>query len=141
MYCDYLPPFNIILLALADSTDVSNIISLNLDKSDGPNSIPTRFSKLLNKDISGQLTFFLTNIFPLVYSFSIENQQNYSNIQKRSKLDWSNYRPISPLSNIDKILKDLHITDFMILLKNNNSYILSNLVFDRNIQLLMFLFI
>ena len=63
-------------MAPTDSTEVSNIItSLNLDKSDGPNSIPIKILKLLNKDTisptgnSFQSIFFLGNI-----SFNFEKQ-------------------------------------------------------------------
>ena len=58
IYYDYLPPLNIesFFITLTDSTDVSNIISsLNKDKIDGPNSIPIKILKLLNKVISDQL--------------------------------------------------------------------------------------
>ena len=49
-YCDYLPILNIesFLITTTDITEVSSIISsLNQDKSDGPNSIPTRILKFL----------------------------------------------------------------------------------------------
>ena len=62
-YCDYLPLLNIESLSIipTNSTDVSNTISsFNLDNSDGPNSIPTRILKLLNKDISDQLALLFT---------------------------------------------------------------------------------
>ena len=52
-YYDYLPPLNIesFFITLTDSAEVSNIISsLNQDKSNGPNSIPIKILKLLNKD-------------------------------------------------------------------------------------------
>ena len=52
-----------------DSTEVSNIISLNQDKSDGPNSIPIKIQKLLNKDISDQLLIFFNQYFsPGIFS-------------------------------------------------------------------------
>ena len=65
-YYDYLPPLNIELFFLTptDSTDVSSIISsLNQNKSDGPNSIPIKTLKLLNKDISDQLAIFFNQTF------------------------------------------------------------------------------
>ena len=47
-----------------DSSGVSNFISsLNQDKSDGPNSIPTRILKLLNKYISDQLALLFNQSF------------------------------------------------------------------------------
>ena len=57
-YYDYLPPLSIgsFFITPIVSTGVSNIIScLNKKKSDGPNSIPIKILKLLNKDISDQL--------------------------------------------------------------------------------------
>ena len=71
-YFNYLPPMNIekFCITLYDSTEVSNIIfSLNQDKKDGPNSIPTKILKLLNKGISEQLAIvfnqsFSSGIFP-----------------------------------------------------------------------------
>ena len=50
----YLPPLNTesFFLTPTNSTEVSNIIlSLNQNKSDGPNNIPIKILKLLNKDI------------------------------------------------------------------------------------------
>ena len=53
-YCGYLLP-----------TKALNIISsLNLDKSDGPNSIPPRILKLSNKDKSDQLGFLFNQTYP-----------------------------------------------------------------------------
>ena len=73
-YYDYLPPLNIesFILTPTDSTEVSNIIfSLNQNKNDGPNSIPIKILKLLNKDISDQLAIlfnqsFSSGIFPSI---------------------------------------------------------------------------
>ena len=65
-YYDYLLPLNIesFFLTPTDSHEVSNIISsLNQNKSDEPNSIPTKILKLLNKDISGQLVILFNQSF------------------------------------------------------------------------------
>ena len=65
-YYDYLLPLNIesFFLTPIDSTEVSNIISsLNQNKSDGPNSIPIKTLKLLNKDISDQLAILFNQSF------------------------------------------------------------------------------
>ena len=77
-YFDYLPSMNIekCCVTLYDSTEVSNIIfSLNQDKKDGPNSIPTKILKLLNKGISEQLAIlfnqsFSSGIFPWILKAS-----------------------------------------------------------------------
>ena len=110
-YYDYLPPLNIesFFITTTDSTDVSNIIfSLNQSKSDGPNSIPLKILKLLNKDISDQLAIlfnqsFSSGIFPSI----LKTSKIIPVYKKGSKLGCSNYRPISLLSNIDKILERL----------------------------------
>ena len=66
-YHDYLLPLNIesSFLTPTDSTEVSNIIFfLNQNKSDGPDSIPIKILKLLNKDISDQLAILFNHSFP-----------------------------------------------------------------------------
>ena len=110
-YYDYLPPLNIesFFLTPTDSTKVSNIIfSLNQSKSDGSNCIPIKILKLLNKDISDQLAIlfnqsFSSGIFPSI----LKTSKIIPIYKKGSKLECSNYRPISLLSNIDKILERL----------------------------------
>ena len=65
-YYDYSPPLNIesFCLTPTDSTDVSNIIpSLNQNICDGPNSIPIKILKLLNKNISDQLAILFSQSF------------------------------------------------------------------------------
>ena len=53
-----------IAITLTDSTVVFSIIfSLKLNKSDGPNSIPTKIAKLLNKDISDQVAILFGQSF------------------------------------------------------------------------------
>ena len=108
---DYLLPLNIesFFLTPTDSTEVSNIIfSLNQNKSDEPNSISIKILKLLNKDISDQLAIlfnqsFSSGVFPSV----LKTSKIIPIYKKGFKLECSNYRPISLLSNIDKILERL----------------------------------
>ena len=110
-YYDYLPPVNIELFFLTptDSTEVSNIIfSLNQNKSDGPNSIPIKILKLLNKDISDQLEILFNQSFSCgIFPSILKTSKIIPIYKKGSKLECSNYRPISLLSNIDKILERL----------------------------------
>ena len=88
---------------------MQNIISpLNSNKSVGPNSIPTRILKLLKNDISTQLAdifniSFSTGVFPTILKVAKVVPVH----KKDSKLDFSNYRPVSLLSNIEKILERL----------------------------------
>ena len=65
----------------------------------------------------------MTGVFP-----SVLNTEKVVPVFKRdSKLDYSNYRPISSLSNIEKILKKLMYKRLYTFLNNNN--IIYNLLF------------
>ena len=105
-----------------DKTEIENVISsLDSNKSVGPNSIPTKILKLLKNDISSQLSeifniSFSSGIFP-----SILKTAKVIPIHKNnSKLDFSNYRPISLLSNIQKILKRLMYNRMYKFFSDNN---------------------
>ena len=86
-------------------------------KSYGPNSIPTEFLYLLKDEISGPLSIlfnlsFTTGTFP----DSLKIAKTIPIFKKGSKLLVSNYRPISLLSNVNKILEKLmysRIYDFL----------------------------
>ena len=105
-----------------DKTEIENVISsLDSNKSVGPNSIPTKILKLLKNDISSQLSeifniSFSSGIFP-----SILKTAKVIPIHKNnSKLDFSNYRPISLLSNIEKILERLMYNRMYKFFSDNN---------------------
>ena len=77
--------------------------SLNFTKASGQNSIyiPYRILFLLKNEILKQLAdlfnlSFMTGIFPSV----LETAKVVPVFKKDSKLDYSNYRPISLLSNL-----------------------------------------
>ena len=92
-----------------NENEVKSIISiLNVSKSSGPNSIPTHILHLLKEEICKPLN----KIFNL--SFSTGQYPNILKIskiipifKKGSRLLASNYRPISPLSNLNKILEKI----------------------------------
>ena len=91
-----------------NENEVKSIIStLNVSKSSGPNSIPTHILHLLKEEICN-----LNKIFNL--SFSTGQYPNILKISKTipifkkgSRLLVSNYRPISLLSNLNKILEKI----------------------------------
>ena len=111
-FSDFLRNRNLHSLFLAPSTpeEVIKVInSLSLSKSSGPNSIPVRILKLLKHDISIPLSMlinmsFETGIFPCTLKVS-KVIPVYKN--KGSPLEVGNYRPISLLSNIEKIYEKL----------------------------------
>ena len=134
-YYGYLPTLNVesFFLTTTDSTEVTNIIfSLNQNKSDGPNSIPIKILKLLADQLA--ILFnqsFSSGIFPSILKAS----KIIPIYKKGSKLECSNYRPISVLSNVDKILERLMYNRLS--RKKKKSYFHSNLVFVRNTLPLM----
>ncbi|XP_065682310.1 uncharacterized protein LOC136095525 [Hydra vulgaris] len=92
-----------------DEHEISKIIdSLDSYKASGPNGLPVKILKLLKTKLSR----ILSNIFNTSFSSGIfpENLKTAKVIpifKNDSKLIMSNYRPISLLSNIDKILERL----------------------------------
>ena len=118
-----------IFLQPTDKEEIANIIySPNSSKASVPNSIPYRILFLLKNDISKQLAdlfnlSFLTGVFPSV----LKTTKVVSVFKKDSKLDYSKYRPIYLLSNIEKILEKLMYKRLYTFLNNNN--IIYNLQF------------
>ena len=118
-----------IFLQPTDKEEIANIISsLNSSQASSPNSIPYRILFLLKNDISKQLAdlfnlSFLTGIFPSV----LKTAKVVPVFKKDSKLDYSNYRPIYLLSNIEKILEKLMHKKLYTFLNNNK--IIYNLQF------------
>ena len=111
-----------IFLQPTDKEEIANIISsLNSSKASGPNSIPYRILFLLKNDISKQLAdlfnlSFLTGVFPSV----LKTAKVVPVFKKDSKLDYSNYRPIFLLSNIEKTLEKLMYRKLYTFLNNKN---------------------
>ena len=93
------------------------IYSLDSHKSSSPNSIPVKLLKLLKSDISQELRdvfnmSFLTGQFSSVLKIAKVIPIH----KKQSKVDYANYRPISLLSNIEKIIEKLmykRLSDFL----------------------------
>ena len=98
--------------------EITKIIKSLKLKSSGPNSIPNRILTILSKQLS--------TIFSKLFNLSFQTGKFPSNLKlakvipifknKGSSNDVSNYRPISLLSNIDKIFEKLvhsRVTNFL----------------------------
>ena len=101
-----------------NKTEVRKIIlSLNLLKAVGPNSIPSTILKLLSKNISNQLSeLFNLPLSLVVFPLILKSSKFISIFKKESELKYSSCRPIFLPSNIDKILERVmynHLYEFL----------------------------
>ena len=117
----HLPNVDSLFITPTDAHEVNLIISsLNSDKSTGPNSLPTKILKLLKNDISTHLAdiSFSSGVFPSILKIAkvIPVHKN------ESKQFCSNYRPISLLSNINKIIEKIMYNRIYRFLDQNNIY-------------------
>ena len=99
----------------------------------GPSSIPTKILRLLTDDISEHLSIifnisFATGKFPE----KLKVAKVIPTHKKDSKLECSNYRKISLLSNIDKILKKLMHNRLMNFLAEQKILYLKQFGFRKN---------
>ena len=123
---DYLdaPLMNSFVLYNCDEKEISTIISgLNQNKASGPNSIPPKILSLLKYDIPKPLCMifnlsFCTGIHPDILRIA----KTIPVFKKGSRLQVSNYRPISLLSNINKILEKLVYSRLYKFLSDNNCF-------------------
>ena len=110
-FTEYLPPPNQESFFISPYTKeeiIEIILSFKPKKSAGPNSIPTKILRLLTDDISEHLSIIFNTSFATgIFTEKLKVEKVIPIHKKDSKLEWSNYRPISLLSNIDKILEKL----------------------------------
>ena len=120
---------NSIFLQPTDKEEITNIISsLNSNKASGQSSTPYRILLLLKNEISKQLAdLFNLSFMTGVFSSVLKTAKVVPVFKKDSKLDYSNYRPISLLSNVEKILEKLMYKRLYTFLNSNN--IIYNLQF------------
>ena len=119
-----------------DKYEIINILSsFSPTKPTGPNSIPTKILRLLKNDISTQLSdifnvSFSTGAFPSILKIA----KVVPIYKKQSKLFYSNFRPVSLLSNLEKILEILmYCRIFNFFLMITIPFTPYNLVSDKNI--------
>ena len=110
-YTDYLSNENpdTFFLSPTSKEEIKFILSsLDINKSTGPYSIPSKVLNMLKNDISEQLVdlfnlSFTTDTCPTL----LKTAKVISILKKGSKSNFTNYRPISLLSNLHKILEKL----------------------------------
>ena len=103
------PSIDSFFLTPTDPKEIkSTINSLKNNKATGPNSIPTKLLKTFAKEIKTPLSdlvnlSFECGLFPVILKIA-----NLAPIYKKGDLlECNNYRPISLLSNVSKIIKKL----------------------------------
>ena len=123
---DYLPDAlpNSIAIHPCDEDEIELIISsFDVGKAYGPNSIPTELLHLLKKDLARPLALlfnlsFSSGVFPDLLKIS----KTIPIFKKGSRLQVSNYRPISLLSNLNKILEKLMYSRLYSFLSDHNIF-------------------
>ena len=110
-YTDYLfySTTNTFFLTATDKNEISLLISsLDSHKSSGPSSIPVKNLKLVKNVISQQLSDIFNMPFSTGQFPSLLKMVKVISVHKRQpRVDYASYRPISLLSNIEKIMEKL----------------------------------
>ena len=100
---------NSFVFGTCDKIEIELLISdLNINKCSGPNGIPTKILHLIKAIISEPLSkIFNTSVLTGQYIDKIKLPKTIPIVKKGSRLVVSDYRPISLLSNLNKIMKKL----------------------------------
>ena len=110
-YKDYLKnplPNSFVMFPCNEDEIILLINQFKQNKSTGPNSIPSNILQLLAQDISKPLSMIFNLSFETgMYPDKLKISKVTPIFKKGSRLVASNYRPISLLSNINKLLEKL----------------------------------
>ena len=110
-YAEYLkrPLSNSFVFRPCDKIEIELLISeININKSTGPNGIPTKILHLIKSIISEPLSkIYNTSITTGQYIEKLKLAKTIPTFKKGSRLLVSDYRPISLLSNLNKIMEKL----------------------------------
>ena len=122
------------ILSQITKDEISKIISsLNSSKSTGPNSVLTKILKLLKVKIPKHITdIFNLSITAGIFPNSLKSAKVIPIHKKPLKLVLSNYRPISLLCNLDKIIEKLMYNQIIQFLENNKLIYYKQFGFRKN---------
>ena len=118
-YTEYLSNLlpNSFVFRLCDNIEIELLISeLNINKCSGPNGIPIKILHLIKLIISEPLNkIFNTSILTGQYIDKLKLATTIPIFKKGSRLMVSDYRPISLLSNLNKMVKLIfkHVYEFL----------------------------
>ena len=129
------PNLNLFFINPTNQGEILEIInSLDNSKASGPSSIPYKILHLIKRSFSPVLSSLINKSFEQGIYFERLKTSKVLPIYKEndSKLDMNNYRPISLLSNINKIVEKLMFTRLYSFLEKNNSIYLKQFGFRKN---------
>ena len=108
------------------------ISSLQENKASGPNSLPIKMLKTSKKQLSVPLTYLINLAFEIgVFPDILKTAKVIPIFKKEEQQDCNNYRPISLLSNIGKIIEKLtHECLFKFLNRSNCLFTIISLVLE-----------
>ena len=142
-YTDYLsnPLLNSFVFRSCDKIEIELLISeLKINKSSGPNGIPIKILHLIKSIISEPLSIIFNNsILTGKYINKLKLSITIPIFKKGSRLLVSDYRPISLLSNLNKIMEKLIFKRVYEFFEKYNCLYDPNLVFVVNIPQFMLL--
>ena len=137
-FSDYLKKQNLtsFLLSPVTEKELSNIISLNARKATAPNSIPNFILKEFKEELKKPLPIIISMSF-ITGQFPTKGKEAHIilSYEKGDKSECSNYRLISLLPNISKIIEKAMYTRLYNFLEKYNCLYKNNL--DLGTQLIM----
>ena len=145
-YKDYLQDslLNSFFLKPAIEKQVISIINeMKTNKSTGPSIIPTHILKISNQIICKPLTYLLNLSFSNgIFPDLLKTSNVIIPVFKRGEnQDYSNYRTISLISSLSKLMEKLYTQDFTAASRKTLSFLSDNIVFITNYPLIMRLLI
>ena len=97
---------SLVLDPVSEDEIIINICNLKQNKASGPYSIPTNILHIIRHNISNPLSKIINMSFSTgVHPTNLKTSKTVPIFKKGSRMSISNYRPISLLSNLNKIFE------------------------------------